>query len=247
MNVDNDIINPGAAAALRQPRSRPYKIQARAYLVKYFRRISCRAIDVVLQEFDYDFTHAFNTLLTIQRLLEINTAVGDGNNEYRNEVVAIFPGMPRDVKVFIKNDRHIKKNISIADASLLQELANIPVLSETKENDLPVAAAKTEEDDDEVEVLGLLECGCCFMEYSPDCMVECTDRSGHFCCKECLERYVSEQLDGQGNTKFSCIIDSDCSQFYKLHVLDHVLPEELGRRVNERIFRDLVGQVEGSW
>ena len=78
-------------------------------------------------------------------------------------------------------------------------------------------------------------------------MIECAETSGHFCCKECLERYVSEQFDGQGSTKFSCIVDSNCNQVYKLHVLDCVLPRELGKRVYERMFRDDVGKVEGSW
>lgn len=42
----------------------------------------------------------------------------------------------------------------------------------------------------------MMECGCCFADANLEDMVQCGD--GHLFCQDCLRRYASEAVHGQG-------------------------------------------------
>ena len=218
----------------------PYKNQAKKLLENSFPLISCAVIDSVFQHVDYDFTEAFHILSDIRPLYN------DGE-----KAKAIFPHIKKTIKVFLKHER-IKKRFDVTDPHLRDETNDIPELN-TKENNPPppkVATAASaaavndfledngDEDDDDLEEL--LECGCCYGDYRKRDMKECSGNVGHKVCKECIYRYVSEQLDGNDSVVFQCIVNQDCTCTYAMVLLDEILSPKLKKRTNDRIFREEV-------
>lgn len=222
-----------------RPKGQGYKKQSKILLENTFPRISCAAINAVLKHVDFEFTDAFHILHGIQ--------VAHENDDDANNA---FPRMPSNIKVVLKGPR-VKKKFRIQEASLLKEVQVIPALNETKENEPPrvvdeeATEAKAKEDD-----AALVECGCCYGDYPPEDMKECSANVGHAVCKGCIYRYVSEQLDGNNCINFQCIINDQCRHRYdQSSVLDQVLSPGLKRRTNDAIFRSAVEQagVEGVW
>ena len=215
-----------------------YKSQSKNLLENLFPGISCAAIRAVLKHVNLEFIDAFYILTGIQD-------AHDNGDVNANTI----PQIPSKIKVFLKRDR-VKKEFLIVDAFLLQEIQRVPELSGGKENQPPNVAEETTEAKGKEDNAALVECGCCYGDYPPEEMKECSANAGHAVCKGCIHRYVSEQLDGNNSIDFKCIIDDQCRNRYdQALVLDQVLSPGLKRRTNDAIFRSVVEQagVQGVW
>ena len=224
-----------------------YRNQTKKMLKKHFPRISCSAIDAVLRSSKHNFTDAFRVLSNIESQRPgIN---GDGAGQ--------FAGIDRRIKVFLKYDR-TKENFRLDNEILIKEFDAIPELN-TKAGKPPTidltASTSSEEEDgngaDEKAGVTLIECLCCYGDYQRSEMKECKNGSGHLVCTGCLNNYVSEQLHGNDNITFKCIVDVECQCEYPLTLLEEegVLANKLKDRVNDKIFREMVKEagIDNCW
>jgi hypothetical protein len=80
-------------------------------------------------------------------------------------------------------------------------------------------------------------------------MCQCDD--GHLVCGDCLRHYVEEEMYGKDNGNIKCIdLGSDgCTASYSSRQLDKVFSPNSRAKVDEKIFRFNVEQVEmdDSW
>ena len=213
-----------------------YIRQAKLTLQNYFPRVSCAAVDAVLHSTRYSFKDSFYFLSNI----ESQRSVIDGNGSGH------FGMFPSHIKVFIKYKRP-KKIITLADRDeqLSNEIDSIPEFINTKEKvpiDPPAGEGKVDFDDAAKAQVAEMECLCCYADCPLSELMECKSGSGHLVCKQCINNYVSEQLDGNGSVAFRCIVDSDCEHKYSNEILDQdgVLSPKLKERVNDRVFREMV-------
>ena len=236
-------------------RNKSYISRAKLLLQNYYLRVSCAAIGAVLQNNAYQFTATFNYLKDIESQRDgIN---GDGSGQ--------FARIPPTIKVFIKNNRP-KKPVELRadlDHVLVNEVSRIPQLN-TIANKPTIIRPDIEiidlisDDDSSTEGSGSVihegkrdgsvvekneeppveDCLCCYMEFPQREMKECTTGSEHFVCTDCIYRFVSEQLDGNGSVAFKCIVDADCQNHYSSALLDAALSPKLNRRVNDLVIRE---------
>jgi len=97
-----------------------YSQQAKLVLQNEFPRLSCAAIDDVIQSSKYKFTSAFHVLSYI----ESHREEGDGRGQFKM--------LPDSIKVFLKSDRP-SKTFQLTDQQLCDEIALIPHFN-TKES-----------------------------------------------------------------------------------------------------------------
>lgn len=234
-------------------RNKPYISRAKLLLQNCFLRISCAAIDVVLKSNEFKLPASFKELQNIESQREgIN---GDGSGK--------FDRIPPTIKVFIKHNRP-KKPVKLCadlDHVLVKEVSRIPQLN-TVANKPTIVRPDTDieiidlisDDDSSTEGSGSVnhegkrdssqdepkvkDCLCCYMEFPQGEMKECTTDSEHFVCMDCIYRFVSEQLDGNGSVAFKCIVDADCQNHYSSALLDSALSPKLNRRVNDLVIRE---------
>lgn len=200
-------------------RKRRYTAQARVMLQDSFQLLSVSAIDSVLSFSKNEFTDAFRLLSNIEshRLTMNRFSHGAG----------YFEEIPSDIQVFLKNKRPKKViDLTEVDELLSHEIDAIPELN-TKE-DIPIIDLTA--DSDEENYGGAAEkvketeseCLCCYGDYPLSDLRECKAGSEHFVCKQCINCYVSEQLDGNDRVAFKCIVDANCSHNYTNDILDEV-------------------------
>lgn len=226
--------------------NRGYDHQATVMLQNSFPRISCAAIGAVFRlNYEWNFTRAYHMLTNIE---SHRNQVGDNGTG-----AGYFEEIPSYIKVFIKNKRPSKR-FQLNDHRLRGEIEAIPELN-TKEVAQPVARpvvielldsdSEDELDGGAKEEVPETECLCCYGEYPLVEMMECQEGSEHFVCTQCVNHYVSEQLDGNDSVKFTCIVDPDCSHEYSNEMLDKdgVLSPRLKGRMNDRVFREMVKQA----
>ena len=184
-----------------------YKSQARLMLQNSFQHISCAAIDSALSTSDFRFNDAFCFLSNIEAQRDATDGHGAG----------MFDGIPPRLRVFLRRERP-RKNVTLTerDERLRGEIDAIPELN-TKEKEVIDLTSDTE-DEDSIVVEEVkepeVECLCCFGDHPPSEMRECEPGSGHRVCKECIYRYVSEQLDGNDSASFTCIVDANCARIF---------------------------------
>ena len=213
--------------------SQTYRNQAKMLLENTFPRVSCKVIDIIFRGGgNYNFATTFHLISAINNS-------GDGAGQ--------FHVIPKNVKVFIKADRP-QKQFEVNDKELLAELENIPELPDataqllTKTLDISTTIDLTTVDEKEEEK----ECLCCFGDYPLSSLKQCSSRAGHLVCTECIQRFVSEQLDGNGSTNFQCIGSDECPCKYSQVFLDGVLTPKLRKRVNEKVFQEEVSKALGG-
>ncbi len=243
------------------PPSIDYRRQARQLLVNEFQRVSCSAIDVILRMCRCNFTRSFHYISWINHQRTNNE---DGACQYD-----LFP---RHVKVFVKKNRQ-KTPLEVTDETLLDEINDIPALNvkvgttakqgvttpkKLLEGAIDLMAirssepvidltADSSEDEEEKEEEKEIECGCCFGDYPVSALKQCAAGENHYVCRDCIQRYVSEQLDGNGSTEFKCIVSAECTCKYSLAFLDQVLSPTLKKRANEMVTRDEINKAGGAW
>ena len=244
----NDPPQAAAAAAaaahpmvfVGRPKAPAYKNQLKKHLENKYQSISCVAITAVMKHVEFDCRYADHLLGRIQG---INPSI-DGTTEegLMEQVQAIFPAMPPNIKVFLKNDR-AKRAFRVTNPTLRRDILDAQMVDlidltedddDEKENALPPARLKEE----------MVECGCCYEDYGASEMVECTANVGHRVCKLCINRYVSEQLDGNHRIDFPCFIDDSCGHpYHHANVLEQALSPRLMQRTNDALFRESVKQA----
>lgn len=234
ITMNNDDAAAGGAVVMAPPvpTTTTYRRQAVRFLQNHFRGISCIAITAVFSNNDFHFTSTFQALARIR----------DDDEATIEDVEASHPNL----KVFIKTERKAKR-ARITNADLLDEMASIPELNEKKRadgSDDDVEGAGDEENNDGDPLLDgddanpqMSECGCCYFEYSPETMNQCSNGDGHHCCQGCIKRYVAEQLDGKNTTEFKCIVDMDCTGSYSQYQLSKILSPKTNQRLTDRCFR----------
>lgn len=86
----------------------------------------------------------------------------------------------------------------------------------------------------------MIECGCCFGEYTWDEMASCND--GHLVCRNCITRTAEECAFGQGNNSYEprglrCIAATTekCESIIPTRTLERVLTSDLMMKYNHRI------------
>ncbi|CAB9518199.1 protein ligase RNF216 [Seminavis robusta] len=215
-----------------------YKNQCKKLLENTFPRVSCAAITAVLDHVEFSFSDAFGLLTMMDGCFP--------DNDMAKATVLSRVVIPAKIRVFLKNNRtkNNKKRFYIRNAALQAEIDAIPQLR-AKENKVPVEVIVVDDDDDDdvtKENDGEVECGCCYGDFRRSEMSECSGKSGHLVCSECIYRFVSEQLDGNDSVQFQCIIHQDCKHVYTNALLDQVLSPKLKQRTNDRIFREVVKQ-----
>ncbi|KAL7434785.1 hypothetical protein ACHAXM_004261, partial [Skeletonema potamos] len=215
--------------------STDYRCQAKQ-LDNTFQRVSCAAILEILRLCKFNFTRSYHYISSVNQK---RTENGDGAGQ--------FELIPKELKVFIKKNRP-KTQIEITDVTLLGEIVGIPALNRkevgtvTKQRAAapkkllePAIDLTADSSDEEGEKEDEKECGCCFADYQVSALKQCSAGEGHYVCRDCIQHYVSEQLDGNGSTVFKCIASADCTCKYSLAFLDKVLSPTLKKRANERV------------
>ena len=217
---------PGAEVAYSLP-NKKFILHAKVMLQNSFPLISCAAIEAVLLSSKYKFKDSFYILRNIES--QHNNAVnGDGAGQ--------FDGIPPRIKVFIKRKRPQMTLLTAEDERLSAEIDAIPELN-TKVGNHPVGPSSVVDNVQDAHD-ATNECLCCYGDYPLSDMRECSAGSGHLVCKDCIYRFVSEQLVGNGSALFKCIVDADCQQKYSLALLDQVLSPKLNKRANDLVFRE---------
>ncbi|KAF3903841.1 hypothetical protein AA313_de0209752 [Arthrobotrys entomopaga] len=110
-------------------------------------------------------------------------------------------------------------------------------------SDLAVAQALNEKQYEEIN--GLLECECCFGDYTFEMMAACCQ--GHLFCHNCVANAAKEGLYGQttslvkekGSIRcLSSIADPPCDGYLPLDLISQVLPEEILRAMEDKFIED---------
>ena len=105
--------------------------------------------------------------------------------------------------------------------------------------------ARSINEDEYAQAEALLECECCFGDFTWEDITVCTN--GHFFCHECLDRSVKEALYGQGGGLsrekgsvrcISSVASPACQGFVPSTLLPQVLPTETFDRLEQRLSRD---------
>ena len=223
------------------PTTAKYRQQSVRFLQNHYRGIACLTISSLFSSNDYHFTSTF----------EVLSHVRDEDDATIQRLQASQPGL----KIFIKTERKAKR-VRVTDRALLDKIESIPELNLKRAPAAVALAAEGDDgDDDDVSIINLvddssvesvdndgaglkqIECGCCFGEYPPESMDECSALGGHQCCRDCLRRFVSEQLDGQNRTDFNCIVNADCRGSYSMFQLSKILSPRTNQRLNDVAFR----------
>lgn len=106
------------------------------------------------------------------------------------------------------------------------------------QNDIILAQRINEEEYTEADEM--VECGCCFGEYTWEDMVSCND--GHLVCRNCVTHTAEECAFGQGNNSYEprglrCIAATTekCESVIPTRTLERILSSDLRMKYTERI------------
>ena len=227
-----------------------YRRQARQLLLNTFQRVSCAAIDEIIRLSKFNFTRSFYSISVINHQRTSNDGNGAGK----------FDLIPIRVKVFIKQNRQKAQLVELTDETLLGEIEDIPTLNlkegPTKQRAatpkklmgpvIDLTADSSDEEGKREQEEEEKECLCCYGDYPVSALKQCSAGEGHYVCRECIQRYVSEQLDGNGSTVFKCIASADCKCEYSLVFLDRVLSPLLKKRANEMVALEEIKKASGE-
>eukprot|EP00984_Skeletonema_dohrnii_P004596 scaffold1625_cov70-Skeletonema_dohrnii-CCMP3373.AAC.1 len=228
--------------------STAYRRQARQLLLNTFQRVSCAAIELIFFRLcKYNFTRSFHYISLINHQRTNN---GNGAGQ--------FDLIPKQVKVFVKKNRQ-KTQLEVTDETLLGELDDIPALNHKEGGTNTKQGAATpnkllekaidltgDSSDDDEKKEDEKECLCCFGDYPVSALKQCSAGENHNVCRDCIQRYVSEQLDGNGSTVFKCIVSAECSCKYSLAFLDQVLTPRLKKRANGMVALEEIKKAGGG-
>jgi hypothetical protein len=137
------------------------------------------------------------------------------------------------------------------DKSELTEEVNILRKRRLDEQDRTDKIFATEVNNKEYASCGeYISCECCF----DDCTFEqlCSCSTGeHLFCKDCIERYISEGIFGQGNLRgvapIACMnSSSDCDGIFSRHVLEVTLSSHIWKAYDQSLTKEEVSRSSSS-
>ncbi|KAL7520607.1 hypothetical protein ACHAWX_005326 [Stephanocyclus meneghinianus] len=222
---------PLATAVQNLVQKETYLRESRELLKKSFPLISCDAINFIFdRKADFSFSDAFHRLSFIKT--------------HPDTLIEDKPG----IRIFIKYPRKTaKQELRVTNTDLLVEIDSIPELNQKVSGKHPeIIDLSTDENGEDGEKEARFECHVCYADYVKSEIEDCGAGEGHFVCKHCICRFVSEQLHGNGSLKFKCIGDANCTREYLPALLEKVLPEDLNRQVIDRTFHE-VAKLPGMW
>ncbi|KAL7276107.1 hypothetical protein RUND412_000925 [Rhizina undulata] len=207
-------------------RSEAYKSASTAVLNQEFKGLSKSTIRAVLAEHNFDYLRSRQTLTDIAakswRFSFTNFFRRKSNNIPTNPTITNTGCEELDAELYAagqsKRDEQVAQDKDIA--RLLNEAEH---------------AAASE----------LVECECCFGDYTWDEIVACTE--GHFFCNNCLTKSVQEGLYGQGRNLvgekcsikcLSCAAQPACEAFVPLEVLVNALPADVYQSLEDKTATD---------
>ena len=83
----------------------------------------------------------------------------------------------------------------------------------------------------------LIECGCCYSDYSFEKMVQCTE--GHLFCKDCVRRLTEQTVFGGGRSDIKCMnTQEECTGTFSESMLSLVLSDKALAKYSESLARD---------
>jgi TRIAD3 protein (E3 ubiquitin-protein ligase RNF216) len=93
-------------------------------------------------------------------------------------------------------------------------------------------------------VVGDIECGCCYCEFSFEEMVQCAD--GHLFCSRCLRRHVEEITFGgfKSHASIPCMDTSGCNESIPLSEVRRALPNDVIERYEQRQAQEAIVQAK---
>jgi len=223
-------------------RSKRYKQQSLAFLKSYFRdRISFASIRAVLEANGHSFAESFRTLHSIDLL-----AKDLPEDQRLPRILQEAPFLSRISPILIKQPRDTQRLRPPTEPTLLDEINDIPELNTKKKarND-----AEEEQDDgkqdeeqdkdgkDGVKDELVIECGCCYLDFSFDDMCQCND--GHLFCLNCLRSHAEENVFGKGQFQIKCLsMEENCEAGFSDRSLDKAIPDPAMRqRIDEYMMR----------
>lgn len=232
-NVPTIRTRVGQDRGIMQPHE---KFRSEEYQVAVYKRLklefaqhdSPSSIRAVLSEHNYDYER---TRMALSRLFT------------KKSLWALFKGIfSSKAKEVAEKQLRMQPNTGCAE--LDEEIAAIKARQEKEERaqqireDLLVAQKCNEE---EYETAGeMVECGCCFGEYTWEEMTCCN--GGHIVCKGCVTHTAQESAFGQGDNAYDprglkCIAASNekCEAVIPNRILESVLSTDLMEKYSHRI------------
>jgi len=137
---------------------------------------------------------------------------------------------PRKAKVQVANLslKQVKSKFLREELEFLRSLRN-----QDKEEEVRKAAHVAYLEECEKNGL-LLECECCYGEHVPEETIQCV--GGHLFCKGCAQRYVENQLSGEGGLpQLRCPSTDGCQECLPKSELRRVLPQALLDSYEEQV------------
>jgi hypothetical protein len=185
----------------------------------------------------------------------IRAVLGENNHDYertRDALAGLF--IKRSLWSMVKGlfsskakeaaEKQLRANPSTGCEKLDHEIAAIQARKSKEEsilqiqNDLMLAQKYSEEE--HILADEMMECGCCFAEYTWDEMVSCN--SGHLVCRNCITHTAQECVFGQGDSSYEprglkCIAATSekCDSIIPTRILEGVLSSELLSKYTRRI------------
>lgn len=144
---------------------------------------------------------------------------------------------------FMKAPRPIKNKPDLICSIFEKEWAALQRdLSKHLEGSGEVAAEGTNQEGQ--SVVGDIECGCCYCEFSFEEMVQCAD--GHLFCSQCLRRHVEEITFGgfKSHASIPCMDTNGCNESIPLSEVRRALPIDVIERYEQRQAQEAIVQAK---
>ena len=141
-------------------------------------------------------------------------------------------------------EKQLRENPTTGCAELDSEITAI-ALQKRRTEDIAqmqrdLILARTFNEVEHVEADEMIECGCCYGEYTWDDITSCN--GGHLVCRGCVTHTVQECAFGQGDNSYDgrglrCIAVSNenCDHVIPSTTLDGIIPAELMEKLTARI------------
>jgi len=143
-----------------------------------------------------------------------------------------------------KENAELKLREKIGCEELDVEIEAIAMRKQHQDSELQIRKdlklATTLNEEEYTSANELMECGCCFGDYTWEDMIYCGD--GHLVCRGCVKRTAEECAFGQADTvcterglKCIAVSNNPCDKVIPNESLEQFLPTDLFRRYTQRI------------
>ena len=234
---EKDIVTIRTRVGLDRGTIEPHeKFRSEEYQVAVYKRLrlefaqhdSPSSIRAVLGEHNHDYER---TRLALSRLFT--------KKSLWSMFKSLFSSKAKEVA-----EKQLRQNPSTGCAELDAEIAAIKTRQLKEERTLQIQSdflVAQKYNEEEYEMSGeMVECGCCFGEYTWEDMACCN--SGHLVCRSCVTHTAQECAFGQGDNAYDprglkCIaaVNEKCEAVIPTRVLETLISTDLYTRYNQRI------------